>query len=258
MYASLDKRPGALPRTSQATLKGVPWDKELALEFDGATTYVDLDNTAPSLAAIGYTTSFWIQRNGTPTVLEMLLAGNDSLGGNVLLCRLSGPAQNYVDFVSDVFLVTGTQHQTTNVCDNAWHHIMYSVSLTGILTMYVDGLLEFTGDGVQPAMLITATDSYQFGMEFDGAVKGDFYGGEAMQVALWDSDKTALLPTLAPYLYNNGAPIDPMLCDDKPTHFFMLGDRELLWTTDANNRGTSDVLADYTNFASADLTDTGL
>lgn len=228
------------------------WRNGVALSFGGTNEYLGLNAIAPTLNGSDFTVSFWV-KGGASGSLRMLFAINEAATyANVFLSRLAGGASN-VDFVTGGVIVSGTQHNTTDIIDGAWHHVVWSLTSGGVLDCYVDGVREFSATGVADHPGDDA-DLVQFGAEWDpGPSVGDYWDGDLAHLAVWTSALD--LSTHAPALYGSGAPTDPRVLPLPPRHLWMWSAG---WNRAAHDHGKGSATAVLNNMAATDLVASGL
>ena len=245
-----------LPSPEKIYLTGRLWDKELALQLDGVAMYGDIDAIAPQMATVtGMTHSMWLKVNGTDAANRMTLGVNTSAGGNRVLFLIGG-TQNYLSILnSGGSSIVSTRHKTTNLTDNAWHHIAWSRDASHVYRIYIDGSIEITSSVYNAGL--AADDTWSIGMEYDGAAKGDFLDGTVKDYAVWERVLSADELTA---VYNNGLPTDlgSMTDDLCPAEFFHSGDREVIWATGMYNTGWRGSAGTWVNADGGDLVASGL
>ena len=136
------------------------------------------DTAALRPLTANYTIEFWIKRNGNPSSNEMIFAKSGSGGVSEF----------------DVLLLTtgvirariGTTELPTSgvtITDNAWHHVVISVTRSATSTIYVDGVSR--GTVTAPAYTLNNTGPLSLGARVIAAVASLHLNGSLDEVALY-------------------------------------------------------------------------
>jgi len=185
-----------------------------AVEFDGASDYIDLGNSTTLAPASAFTLSIWaladdfentyqrmISRytsGGSPTYSYVLL--NEETTGKVRFQVY--PSSNTG---SGIYVVTDSVVMTAGT----WHHIVATYSGDNTrMRIYVDGSLAATTlvNGPVPAAINRPVAKLALGMNLGGSsALHRTWDGALDEFSLWDVELTA---DQVSYIYGNGVPPD--------------------------------------------------
>jgi hypothetical protein len=148
------------------------------LHFDGVNDYVNLPVSSLFDFSTGdFTAEAWIKTSNTNT---QVIAGcfNSNSNNFWLGTTVSGTGKA-------AFSISGTTVQgTSTVNNNQWHHIA-GVRLSGIIYIYVDGIME--ASFANTSSFTTLGNSLKLG-NFNNAF---YFAGEADEVRIWNAAQTA-------------------------------------------------------------------
>lgn len=169
--------------------------------LNGTDEAIHVDGLAPHLSAGAVSWSIWAKTGGSAN-LQMIVSINSAAYGNVLLMRIE-PLASIVSFFGVGSAITGTQHASTSVIDNAWHHhvVTWDRGGDGKIRHYLDSVLQFTSTSAHTTSL-ASTDLWTIGAEYDpGPSLGDWFDGRVAQAAFYNRTLAAAEVVAA---YNGG------------------------------------------------------
>ena len=157
-----------------------------ALELDGVDNYVDINNSDIPAGNNPRTIETWIILDaisssdafdraivfGTATAGNSFLLGADDDGAGTAVWRFSGHGLGNLDGTSAIDL-------------GEWHHVVATYDGAGIVSLYVNGVLEGTKD-------VTSIDT-KMGVAFIGSTIAQtvFWDGRVDEVAIWNRSLSA-------------------------------------------------------------------
>lgn len=176
---------------------------------------------APMSLAPDFTVEFWMKadlNNNTSSPRVGLFSINPGVGNNTFLITMGGSGSTQDGRIVLVDDPTGFDLTSPQVVgDNVCHHVAY-VRTGSIGTLFIDGGLA--GSHVADYVL-TSTDRYSIGQEWDNTIPSDFYNGNMDELRIWttartqsqiqstmNTELTGTLPPglLAYYDFNQGIP----------------------------------------------------
>ena len=185
-----------------------------AVEFDGASDYIDLGNSTTLAPASAFTLSIWALADDFDNVYQRMVSRYTSGGAATYSYALindngNGKVRFYVypssNTGSGIYVVTDSVVMTAGT----WHHIVATYSGDNTrMRIYVDGSLAATTlvNGPVPAAINRPVAKLALGMNLDGG--GAYHrswDGALDEFSLWDVELTA---DQVSYIYGNGVPPD--------------------------------------------------
>ncbi len=152
-----------------------------SLQLDGTNEFVDLGAVANDVSR-DFSFSAWLQ-TAPGNANRTLLGVNSPNGGDVFTITLTG------DNTLAVYDGGSQQMEATNamiVADGNTHHVAYVVS-GNEGRLYVDGQIQATH---QVDYILSSTDEWSLGQEFDGTTPSDFLGGIVDEVRVYNEALT--------------------------------------------------------------------
>lgn len=143
-----------------------------------------------------YSFAFWFKRSTTPSGVEYIMSG-DRTGTNAGDMRFYVKTNGTVEFAMDNGSGTPYGASTTNICDNAWHHVAITADGTNV-RIYIDG-------NSTPEATIADTTNWNIG-DVDHHIGEAYTGGgnltgELDEFGMWS--KTLTTDEISD-LYNGG------------------------------------------------------
>ncbi len=190
-----------------------------ALEFDGINDNVTINSTtAGNFGTSAFTVETWIRTALGPNANDIVNKWNICAASSFWNCRMYNgklqlevgeayPGVNYTQ-------LTGN----TIISDNKWHHIAYTRSATGVLSLYVDGKLDTT---TTPSAIanISNNDPIRIGNSVCGFSSiNNLFQGSLDEMRIWNVERSqaqlqaSMLNTISPsstglmayYNFDNG------------------------------------------------------
>ncbi|HRP60136.1 MAG TPA: PKD domain-containing protein, partial [Vicingus sp.] len=164
-----------------------------ALKFDGINDYINVNSLATPMAGRTiYTIEFWMKAdlNNQSGPASSLFAINNlpaPSGGNRILLMLGDPhaaTQNGKLWIGNNLITPYLSNIV--IGDNTCHHIAYAQN-GNIGNIYIDGI--FSGS-LSSNIVLSASDLYSIGQEWDNTSTSDFYNGEIDDLRIWDEART--------------------------------------------------------------------
>ncbi len=155
-----------------------------AYSFDGINDYIDAGTTLGNFGSSDFTIDFWMKTSSLQTMRII---------GKRVTCLHSnfwnlGIKNGKIEMALDQNS-SGTIYQVlrgvTNLADSAWHHIIF-VRDAGVLTFYVDGLLEST---ISYTFTVNLSNTGDFRLGYEVCVPAGFtssYDGLLDDVKIYD------------------------------------------------------------------------
>lgn len=185
---------------------GAPsFENTKSLLFDGVDEYIDFSATA---TYTNMTISFWMKRN--------VLTGHKSLfkGTGIFNDNFQIPSNtNYIKYNN----WNGWTAFTGDVCDGAWHHIVFVNDISGTeVRSYVDGVLDTT---LWHPFIDTTGVLWEFA---SGNNTTHYMPGSFDELSIWDSILSIGDITT---LFNSGTPNDlNTVLSSTPVNWWRFGD----------------------------------
>ncbi len=156
-------------------------DSNTAATFDGTDDHVRV----PGQTLNDFSVEFWFKSangNGAATQWYQNGALVDA-DSNVVATDWGTSLRADGRVVAGTGSANSITSTTTGFDDNQWHHVVFTRSAAGALTLYVDGNQEATGSGA------TATRQVNFGIAFGQQASGALtrYTGSLDEVALYNA-----------------------------------------------------------------------
>ncbi|MBE7441288.1 MAG: gliding motility-associated C-terminal domain-containing protein [Flavobacteriales bacterium] len=164
-----------------------------ALNFDGINDYVNVNSLATPMAGKSiFTIEFWIKAdfNDQSGPGSSLFAINNlpaPTGSNRILLMLGDPhaaTQNGKLWIGNNLITPYLSNVV--IGDNTCHHIAYAQN-GNIGTIYIDGVFSGT---LSSNIVLSASDLYSIGQEWDNTSTSDFYNGEIDDLRIWGEART--------------------------------------------------------------------
>ena len=177
-----------------------------SLSFDGSDDYVNVadDNSLDFDGSTSFSVSAWVKTPDVPNSGMHAIVCKMPDGSGVSGWQFGFSAGGYTIFQHDGDGIDGPNvYGTTDVDDNAWHHISVTVDRSNqIIKVYFDGSLEGSDNMGNPSVDLSNTAPLFIGKDRGST---NFFNGKIDETAIWND---ALTADEISALYNSGLGLD--------------------------------------------------
>jgi hypothetical protein len=187
---------------ANGTLMGGASTNGTALILDGSDDYVRISHdTSNNFGGVNdpFSVSMWFKSSADGPLLYKGRQSSASDFWGIYLNADGTVSMNGWDQGPDQSYSYATQGNT--YLDNEWHHLLVTHDDDGMIYLYIDGDMQFGGDGWVANH--GNTDYLTVGAYFNYSWSSAYFAGEIRDMRLWDTD---LIPLQALYLYEEGLP----------------------------------------------------
>tara|TARA_R110002074_G_scaffold45670_1_gene117882 strand:- start:868 stop:1650 length:783 start_codon:yes stop_codon:yes gene_type:complete len=182
-----------------------------AVEFDGDSDYIDMDNDTALAPSTAFSISYWVRANSFTGYTRMVSkyptgAGSPSYSYTILTGNGTGQVRFFVMQASNAGSGTVVMTDSAELTVDTWHHVVCTYSGANTrMRVYVDGTLkDITLTGTVPSSINQGTAKLSLGANLAGSIGArQYWDGYMDEFSLWNVELTA---NQISYLYGNGVP----------------------------------------------------